>query len=93
MFAPTPSASHTRIGVGATHAPTWKDVSNIVQAVDRSKAGLCLDTFQTAGGEWGDPTTPSGLIENADSREELEKLFKAGLEELSTLTKRSTCFK
>lgn len=67
----------------ATHAPTWKDVWKIVQAVDRPNVGLCLDTFQTAGGEWGDPTTPSGLIENAGSREELEKRFKASLEEFS----------
>jgi hypothetical protein len=58
----------------ATHAPTWKDVWKIVQAVDRPNIGLCLDTFQTAGGEWGDPATSSGLIENAGSREELEKI-------------------
>lgn len=68
----------------ATHAPAWKDVWKIVQAVDRPNIGLCLDTFQTAGGEWGDPTTPSGLIEDAGSREELEKRFKTSLEELST---------
>lgn len=67
----------------STYAPTWKEVWNIVQVVDRPNVGLCLDTFQIAGGEWGDPTTPSGLIENAGSREELENRFKTSLQELS----------
>ncbi len=67
----------------ATHAPTWKNVWDIIQAVDRPNIGLCLDTFQTAGGEWGDPTTPSGRIENAGSREELKERFKASMVELS----------
>lgn len=51
--------------------------------MDRSNIGLCLDTFQTAGGEWGDPTTKSGLIESMGSKEEMEKKFHASLEELS----------
>ena len=49
--------------------------------------GLCLDTFQTAGGEWADPTTKSGLIESEEgssSKEELEKKFYASLKDLST---------
>jgi hypothetical protein len=79
----------------ATHVPTWKDAWKIVQAVDRPNIGLCLDTFQTAGGELGDPTAPGGLIENACSREELEKRFKTSLEELSTQSQRrkSACSK
>ncbi|CAI6076084.1 unnamed protein product, partial [Clonostachys chloroleuca] len=32
----------------ATHAPTWKDVWDIVQRANRDNIGLCLDTFQTA---------------------------------------------
>ncbi|CAI6091156.1 unnamed protein product [Clonostachys chloroleuca] len=48
----------------ATHAPTWKDVWDIVQRANRDNIGLCLDTFQTAGGEWGDLTTSSGKLEN-----------------------------
>jgi hypothetical protein len=56
----------------------------LVQAVDRPNIGLCLDTFQTAGSEWADPTTPSGLVENAGSREELEQRFKASVEKLPT---------
>jgi len=68
----------------ATRAPTWKDVWKIIQTVDRPNIGLCLDTFQTAGGEWADPTTKSGLIEDAGDREDLENYFRASLEELST---------
>ncbi|KAL8670193.1 MAG: hypothetical protein Q9168_005258 [Polycauliona sp. 1 TL-2023] len=67
----------------ATHAPDWKDVWEIVQKVDRPNIGLCLDTFQTAGGEWADPTTASGLIEdNKGGKEALEKKFKDSLEAL-----------
>lgn len=66
----------------ATHAPTWKDVWEIVRDVDRPNVGLCLDTFQTAGSEWGDPTTESGLIEDIP-RAELEKRWHASLDELA----------
>lgn len=66
----------------ATHAPDWKDVWGLVQKVDRPNIGLCLDTFQTAGGEWGDPTTESGIIESGVGREALEKRFQSSLEEL-----------
>jgi sugar phosphate isomerase/epimerase len=66
----------------STHAPNWKDVWNIVREVDRENIGLCLDTFQTAGGEWADPTTSSGLLEDV-SKEELEKRFQKSLDELS----------
>ncbi|CAN9210359.1 3-dehydroshikimate dehydratase [Alternaria alternata] len=67
----------------STHAPDWKDVWSIVQQVDRPNIGLCLDTFQTAGGEWGDPRTASGLREDV-SKDELEKRFQKSLEELSS---------
>ncbi|KAL8706566.1 MAG: hypothetical protein Q9201_000379 [Fulgogasparrea decipioides] len=67
----------------ATHAPDWKDVWEIVQKVDRPNVGLCLDTFQTAGGEWADPTTASGLIEREGGREALEKQFRTSLEIMS----------
>jgi sugar phosphate isomerase/epimerase len=66
----------------ATHAPTWMDVWDIVQRVNRDNVGLCLDTFQTAGGEWADPTTSSGLIESV-SKEELETRYKKSLGELA----------
>ncbi|BDD56730.1 hypothetical protein MAP00_002160 [Monascus purpureus] len=66
----------------ATYAPTWKDVWEIVKAVDRPNVGLCLDTFQTAGGEWGDPTTASGLIEDVPF-EVLKRNFASSMQELS----------
>ncbi len=66
----------------STHAPDWADVWDIVRRVDRPNVGLCLDTFQTAGGEWGDPTTSSGLREDR-SREELEEGLRKSLDQLT----------
>ncbi|KAI1766728.1 xylose isomerase-like protein [Hypoxylon sp. FL1150] len=66
----------------ATRAPGWKDVWRIVEKADRPNLGLCLDTFQSAGGEWADPTTKSGLVEGL-SRDELEAGWKGSLAELS----------
>ncbi|KAK3936214.1 xylose isomerase-like TIM barrel [Diplogelasinospora grovesii] len=67
----------------ATHAPAWKDVWTIVRQANRPNIGLCLDTFQTAGGEWGDPTTKSGRIETAGLTEaELSTSYQISLQEL-----------
>lgn len=66
----------------STHAPAWADVWDIVRRIDRPNVGLCLDTFQTAASEWGDPTTSSGLREDKP-REELEEGFRQSLAELS----------
>ncbi|KAI9827613.1 MAG: hypothetical protein M1826_006275 [Phylliscum demangeonii] len=65
------------------HAPSWHDVWAIVQAVDRPNVGLCLDTFQTAGSEWGDPTTATGLRSHPDGRAGLDAAFRQSLAELS----------
>lgn len=65
----------------STHAPGWKEVWEVVQAVDRPNVGLCLDTFQSAGSQWGDPTTASGLMEDV-SKDELQKRFDASMCEL-----------
>ena len=67
----------------STHAPDWKDVWEIVKKVDRPNVGLCLDTFQTAGGEWADPTTQSGLLEGEESREAMKKKFQGSLQSLA----------
>ncbi|KAJ1336060.1 TIM barrel protein [Microdochium nivale] len=67
----------------ATEAPGWKDVWEIVRRADRENLGLCLDTFQSAGGEWADPRTRSGLVEGGISDEEREQRWKESLEELS----------
>ncbi|KAM0231637.1 hypothetical protein ACHAP5_011006 [Fusarium lateritium] len=66
----------------ATHAPTWKTVWEIVQKVNRPNVGLCLDTFQTAGLEWADPTKTDGLAE-ASSHEERETRWRKSLDELA----------
>ncbi|KAI0174038.1 3-dehydroshikimate dehydratase [Pestalotiopsis sp. NC0098] len=64
----------------ATHAPNWKDVWEIVKKANRPNIGLCLDTFQSAGGEWGDPTTKTGKLEGVTS---LESRWSESLAELS----------
>ncbi|KAK2764519.1 hypothetical protein FQN54_009214 [Arachnomyces sp. PD_36] len=74
----------------STHAPSWKDVWGIVRQVDRDNVGLCLDTFQTAGSEWADPTNLSGLIEDEGSNDSetseisLDKRFGESLQELAS---------
>jgi sugar phosphate isomerase/epimerase len=67
----------------STHAPNWEDVWDICKQVDRPNFGLCLDTFQSAGGEWADPTTKSGLVEDGRSPEQVEKDWKASCEKLA----------
>lgn len=65
----------------ATYAPTWKAVWEIVKKANRPNLGLCLNTFQTAAGEFADPTTRSGLVEEI-SRAELETRWRSSLTEL-----------
>lgn len=67
----------------STHAPDWKDVWEIAKKVDRPNFGLCLDTFQSAGGEWADPTTKSGLLEGDVRKEDLQAKFQESLKSLS----------
>lgn len=67
----------------STHAPDWEDVWYICKAVDRENFGLCLDTFQSAGGEWGDPTTSSGMVQDHRQREEVERDWKKSCERLA----------
>ncbi|KAG4424805.1 hypothetical protein IFR04_002153, partial [Cadophora malorum] len=67
----------------ATVAPTWSDVWSIVQLADRPNIGLCLDTFQTAAGEYGDPTTNSGLISHLGPLQKLALSYEHSLKTLS----------
>lgn len=67
----------------ATHAPTWRDVWAIVQLADRPNIGLCLDTFQSAGGEWADPTTASGRVASPGGGEDLDAAWHDSLRELA----------
>ncbi|PSN65602.1 xylose isomerase-like protein [Corynespora cassiicola Philippines] len=75
----------------SSHAPDWRDVWSIVKEVDRPNVGLCLDTFQTAGGEWADPTTASGKREDVGA-EELEDRFRRSLEELASTIPKEKIF-
>ncbi|KAI9833496.1 MAG: hypothetical protein M1819_003654 [Sarea resinae] len=71
----------------STHAPTWYGVWDIVKKVDKPNVGLCLDTFQTAGSEWADPTTQTGMMllkgEHGGGKEEEELEFNQSLEKLA----------
>jgi sugar phosphate isomerase/epimerase len=67
----------------STHAPDWEDVWDICRRVDRANFGLCLDTFQSAGGEWGDPTTLSGMVEDGRSPEQVRNDWKASCDRLA----------
>ncbi|KAH8152619.1 uncharacterized protein LAJ45_03460 [Morchella importuna] len=58
------------------HVNTWTHINEVIKLADRPNLGLCLDTFQTASLEWGDPCVPSGKIENAD------EIYKASLKKL-----------
>lgn len=69
----------------ATHAPGWRDVWEIVRLADRDNIGLCLDTFQSAGGEWGDPTTESGKLEGEAGSVDEESLNKSWQDSLRDL--------
>ena len=66
----------------ATYAPGWREVWEIVKKADRPNLGLCVDTFQSAGGEWGDPTTKSGLVES-ESRDDVEAKWKQSCRDLA----------
>lgn len=66
----------------STHAPDWIHIWELAKAVDRPNIGLCLDTFQSGGGEWADPTTDNGLVAG-QSEEELNKRFKKSMETLA----------
>ncbi|KAI9150727.1 quinate-4 [Paramyrothecium foliicola] len=44
----------------ATYIDKWEFCWEVVQRVDRSNFGMCLDTFHLASTLYGDPTVPSG---------------------------------
>lgn len=67
----------------STHAPGWEDVWDICRRVDRENFGLCLDTFQSTGGEWADPTTESGLVEDGRTPEQVQNDWKASCSKLA----------
>ncbi|KAF2209927.1 hypothetical protein CERZMDRAFT_99984 [Cercospora zeae-maydis SCOH1-5] len=77
----------------STHAPDWEDVWDICQKVNRENFGLCLDTFQSAGGEWGDPTTESGMVEDGKrTSEQVTQDWKASCAKLAKTVPKEKIF-
>lgn len=61
-----------------TFNDTWEKAWNVVKAVDRENFGMCLDTFNIAGREYGDPASPTGKVENAEVvfRESMRRMVR-----------------
>lgn len=52
-----------------TFVNTWKQMWDVVVAVDRENFGLLLDTFHLCGGEWANPAADDGTVgEGADEK-------------------------
>jgi 4-hydroxyphenylpyruvate dioxygenase len=49
-----------------TYCDTWEQCWKIVQAVDRTNFGICLDSFNILGRIYADPTSATGCNESAD---------------------------
>ncbi|KAL1881741.1 hypothetical protein Plec18167_003340 [Paecilomyces lecythidis] len=49
-----------------TYIDTWERSWEVVQRVNRSNFGSCLDTFNIVGRVWADPASPTGKTPNAD---------------------------
>jgi 4-hydroxyphenylpyruvate dioxygenase len=49
-----------------THVDTWEVCWDIVQRVNRSNFGICLDSFNILGRIYADPTAESGCLPNAE---------------------------
>jgi sugar phosphate isomerase/epimerase len=80
----------------ATRASTWREVWAVVKEADKPNIGLCLDTFQTAGGEWGDPTTESGRREDGEGdaarEQQLDRSYDSSLQELARTVPADTIY-
>ena len=63
-----------------TWVSTWKDAWDVVKAVDRENFGLCLDTFNIAAREYGDPASESCMVDNAEV--EFDASMKRMVEEI-----------
>ncbi|KAK8131363.1 3-dehydroshikimate dehydratase [Apiospora sp. TS-2023a] len=64
------------------HIRTWEQAWEMVQLVDRPNFGLALDTFNTAGAVFADPTTKTGMVH--DSVEAAHSNMRASLHRLAT---------
>ncbi|KAB5584927.1 putative dehydroshikimate dehydratase [Coniochaeta sp. 2T2.1] len=50
----------------STRVDTWERCWDVVQRVDRSNFGMCLDTFNIAGRIYADPESPTGRVPGAE---------------------------
>ncbi|KAI4652622.1 3-dehydroshikimate dehydratase [Alternaria viburni] len=59
-----------------THVDKWEVCWDIVQRVDRSNFGICLDSFNILGRIYADPTAESGKVVGADQavRDSIQRL-------------------
>lgn len=51
----------------SSHISTWQSTLQVINAVDRSNFGLCLDSFHILTKLWGSPYEVSGMYPNADA--------------------------
>jgi len=61
-----------------TWVDTWETAWEVVKGVDRDNFGLCLDTFNIAAREYGDPTSASCKVSDAEAvfEESLKRMVK-----------------
>ncbi|KAI4834188.1 xylose isomerase-like protein [Aureobasidium sp. EXF-8845] len=62
----------------STYIDTWDAAWEVVKRVDRPNFGMCLDTFNIAGRVWADPTSSTGMVDDAENalNTSLTKLVK-----------------
>ena len=62
----------------STYFDTWEKAHQLVERVDRSNFGMCLDTFNIAGRVYADPASPDGKTPSAeeDMKKSLEAMVK-----------------
>lgn len=63
---PPVAFAYEALGWG-THVADWEESLRIVQLVDRSNFGLCLDTYHVLARLWADPRRSSGLRSGGDA--------------------------
>ncbi|KAK9424874.1 putative Xylose isomerase-like TIM barrel domain-containing protein [Seiridium unicorne] len=51
----------------STHVSTWQSELRVIEAVNRSNFGLCLDSFHILTKLWGSPHEVSGKYPDADA--------------------------
>jgi 4-hydroxyphenylpyruvate dioxygenase len=62
----------------STYFDTWEKAYQLVERVDRSNFGMCLDTFNIAGRVYADPASPNGKTPHGEEemKKSLEEMVK-----------------